>query len=279
MKVLIACEESQEVAKAFRQRGHEAYSCDIQESSGGHPEWHIRGNCIPIIGGGTTFQTEDGKEHEIDGLWDLIIAHPPCTYLTATGNRWFSEDRYGPRAKGRYLDRIDAIRFFMEFVVCGAKKIAIENPIGIMSGVYRKPDQIIQPFWFGDAAKKSTCLWLKNLPKLRATNIVDPGEKDKYGASINASASYARDKNGKILRWNDPLTAKIRSKTYHGIAEAMAEQWGTEKPEGQRCENCQHWISWDWSCHKSGEPTRPIDACGDWERMDPERDLMQTFSP
>jgi len=144
MKVLVACEESQEVCKAFREKGHEAYSCDIQPCSGDHPEWHVQESCLPIIGGGIVFQTADGQDHECYSHWDLIIAHPPCTYLTKTANRYFME-QYGIRAKQRYLDRIDAIRFFMAFVLCSAKRLAIENPVGIMSGVYRKPDQIIQP--------------------------------------------------------------------------------------------------------------------------------------
>ena len=227
----------------------------------------------PHYRGGCEFTTEDGAEHTIDGLWDLIIAHPPCTYLTVTGNRWFAEDRYGTHAQSRYLDRIDAIAFFMKFALCSAKRVAIENPVGIMSSVYRKPDQVIQPFWFGDKARKATCLWLKNLKPLTPTEIVQPDIKyytRKDGRQASFSADYGSG-------WKD--YGKRRSKTYTGVAKAMAEQWGAEKPEGQRCENCQHWISWDWSCHKSGEPTRPIDTCGDWELMDPERDLMQTFSP
>lgn len=263
MKVLIACEESQEVTKAFRQRGHEAFSCDLQECSGGHPEWHIRENCLPIIGGGVQFKTEDGKEHEIEGLWDLIIAHPPCTFLTVSGNRWFAE-RYGTQAKTRYHDRISAIELFMAFTFCSAKRIAIENPIGIMSSVYRKPDQIIQPWQFGHGETKATCLWLKNLPALVPTRIVEGRE-------------------GRIFRMPPSKErSKLRSKTYPGIAEAMAEQWGTESTGEQndhRCENCHHWISWDWHCHKDNRPVGPADSCGDWIQMDPERDLMQTFSP
>lgn len=159
-------------------------------------------------------------------MWDLIIAHPPCTYLTITGNKWYSEATYCSNARARYLDRMNAIDFFMQFVMCRAKRIAIENPVGIMSGVYRKPDQIIEPYQFGDSARKRTCLWLRNLPLLRPTNIVDPGEIQENGCSVGASANYARDENGKILAWNDPMTAIIRSKTFPGIAKAMAEQWG-----------------------------------------------------
>jgi len=233
MKVLVACEESQEVCKAFRENGHEAYSCDIQDCSGGHPEWHIKGNCLPLIRmGGVRFQTVDGTWHEAPDEWDLIIAHPPCTYLTVSGNAHFVEERYGSKALGRYMDRMDGMKFFMEFVYCNAKRVAIENPIGIMSNVYRKPDQIIEPWMFGHHASKKTCLWLRNLPLLQPTEIVDAGEYQEASTgsgrkyNIGSAASAARDENGKILSWNDPRTAKIRSKTYTGIAKAMAQQWG-----------------------------------------------------
>ena len=227
MRVLVACEESQEVCKAFRARGHEAYSCDIQECSGGHPEWHVKGNTIPLVRmGGVRFQTADGAWHQAPDEWDLIIAHPPCTYLTVSGNRHFSTERYGAKAYGRYMDRVDGILFFMEFVCCNAKSVAIENPIGIMSGVYRKPDQIIQPYEFGHPVRKATCLWLRNLPNLVPTNIVEPVESDEYGFSIGGAMRYAVDDDGKILPWGDPRTAKARSKTFTGIARAMAEQWG-----------------------------------------------------
>jgi hypothetical protein len=222
MKVLIACEESQEVCKAFRKRGHEAWSCDIQDCSGGHPEWHIKGNVIPIIHmGGVRFQTADGAWHEAPEEWDLVIAHPPCTYLTVSGNRHFSEEQYGAKALGRYMDRVDGIRFFMEFACCNSKRVAIENPIGIMSSVYRKPDQIIQPYQFGDPVRKGTCLWLRNLPPLKPTNVVEP-KLVQYTC-----------KSGKVATFSEHYVigfegdrAKHRSKTFHGIAEAMAEQWG-----------------------------------------------------
>jgi len=227
MKVLVACEESQRVCTAFRERGHDAYSCDILDPSGGHPEWHIKGNVLPLIRmGGVMFQTLDGKQHQTPEQWDIVIAHPPCTYLTVSGNRHFVAERYGAKAYGRYMDRLDGIKFFMEFVCCNAKSVAIENPIGIMSGVYRKPDQIIQPYEFGHPVRKATCLWLRNLPKLQATNIVEQGSYDEYGFSIDGPLRYATDEDGKILSWNDPRTAKERSKTFPGIAKAMAEQWG-----------------------------------------------------
>lgn len=228
MRVLVACEESQAVCIAFRERGHEAYSCDLQECSGGHPEWHIKGDCLPLLDGNCAFTTVRGVQVTISGKWDLIIAHPPCTYLTVTGNRWFNVDKYGDKAIQRLKDREEAVKFFMEFINADCPKIAVENPIGYISTHYRKPDQIIQPYQFGHSARKATCLWLKGLPKLRPTNIVDPGEIKPGGYSVGASANYARDENGKILAWNDPRTAKLRSKTFLGIAKAMAEQWGWE---------------------------------------------------
>ena len=221
MKILVACEESQEVCKAFREKGHEAYSCDIQECSGGHPEWHIQGDVLPLIDGNCSFTTMDGKQHYINGEWDLLIAHPPCTDLAVSGARWFAKKR----ADGRQQRSIE---FFMEFTKAKCKRIAIENPICIMSSVWRKPDQIIQPFQFGHHARKTTCLWLNGLPKLIPTDIVDPGTILPRGYSCGASANHAVDENGKILAWNDPRTAKARSKTYSGIAKAMAEQWGNE---------------------------------------------------
>ena len=224
MNVLIACEESQEVCKAFRAKGHEAYSCDIQEPSGGHPEWHILGDALEALEGGLIV-TMDGEQHDV-GKWDMLIAHPPCTYLTVSGNRWFNVERYGEKAVQRQKDREEAIKFFMAFANADCDKIAVENPVGVMSTRFRNPDCIIQPYEHGEHARKSTCLWLKNLPPLTPTNIVDPGKIKKGGYSVGASANYAVDEHGKILAWNDPGTAKARSKTFPGIARAMAEQWG-----------------------------------------------------
>ena len=226
MKILVACEESQRVCIELRKLGHEAYSCDIEPCSGGHPEWHIQADVLPLINGNCEFYTAEGGRHKVIGKWDMIIAFPPCTYLTVTGNRWFNIERYGDKAIKRGEDRKKAIKFFMQLVNADCERIAIENPIGIMSTEYRKPDQIIQPYMFGDKARKATCLWLKGLPKLQATEIVDCGEIREGGYSVGASADMARDENGKIISWNDPRTAKIRSKTFSGIAKAMAEQWG-----------------------------------------------------
>ena len=205
MKVLVACEESQEVCKAFRELGHEAYSCDIQECSGGHPEWHFEQDVIPLL----------------EEAWDLIIAHPPCTFLTVTGNRWFNVEMYGDRAIQRQKDREKAVEFFMQFVNAKCDKIAIENPIGYMSTAYKKPTQIIHPYMFGDPARKATCLWLKGLPKLTPTNIVEP-------IIIHYQNGKGTDNpwHMETMKLPPKERAKARSKTFPGIAKAMAEQWG-----------------------------------------------------
>lgn len=174
----------------------------------------------------TVFFTQDQRFHTIYGTWDLIIAHPPCTYLTVSGNRWFDVNKYGEKAIERARKREEAYQFFMEFVLASCPRVAIENPIGYMNTHYRKPDQIIQPYYFGDPVRKPTCLWLKGLPPLEYTDVVEPKVIKANGTSYSGPAYYVRDDEGKILPWNDPRTAKARSKTYPGIAEAMAEQWG-----------------------------------------------------
>lgn len=224
INVLVACEESQRVCMAFRERGFNAFSCDIQECSGGHPELHILGDAVKALDAGE-ITTMDGQMHHIP-KWDLLIAHPPCTYLTVSGNRWFNVEVYGEKAKQRIKSRDSAVKFFMAFAEAACDRIAIENPVGYMSTHYRKPDCIIQPYYFGDSARKTTCLWLKGLPNLMPTKLVDPGEISPGGYSIGASADCARDESGKIISWNDPRTARIRSKTFPGIAKAFAEQWG-----------------------------------------------------
>lgn len=219
MKVLVACEESQTVCKAFRELGHEAYSCDIQEPSGGHPEWHILGDALFLINGKCEFVTMDGKNHEICSEWDMLIAFPPCTDLASSGARHFAKKREdGSQERSK--------RFFMEFTEARCKKIVIENPVGIMSTCYRKPDQIIQPWQFGDNYQKTTCLWfVGDLPKLIPKVTKKPDFK--YLTWI--------DNNGKIKRqtqWyyntrcQGKLRGKIASKTPKGVAIAMAEQWG-----------------------------------------------------
>ena len=217
MKVLIACEESQRVCSAFREQGHEAYSCDIIEPSGKHLEWHILQDVIPLLDGNCIFNTMDGVEHFID-KWDLIIAHPPCTYLTVTGNRWFNVEKYGDKARERIKLREEAIEFFMTIANADCEHIMIENPVGVMSTRWRKPDQTIQPWWFGDPYEKRTCLWLKGLPPLVKTNEVKPEARQQLvsGKSMPTWYSNAPKKD----------RAKIRSQTFPGFAKAMAEQWG-----------------------------------------------------
>lgn len=156
--------------------------------------------------------------HDID-RWDLVIAHPPCTDLCVSGARWFPEKQMDFRQQ-------KAVAFFMQMFMANADRIAVENPIGIMSNCYREPDQIIQPYEYGHPVRKATCLWLINLPKLKPTNIVDPGSIDQHGFTDGGPLQAARDENGKVIAWNDPRTARIRSKTFEGIAKAMAEQWG-----------------------------------------------------
>ena len=190
MNVLVACEESQTVCKAFRERGFEAYSCDILEPSGGHPEWHILGDAIQALKGGTV-KTMDLQLHNI-GRWDLAICHPPCTDLAVSGARWFPE-------KQKDMRQQKSVAFFMQMFMANADRIAVENPVCIMSSCFRKPDQVIQPYEYGHNARKTTCLWLVNLPKLIPTNIVDPGEIIGKGFSTGANLDAARDENGKII--------------------------------------------------------------------------------
>ena len=219
MKILVACEESQAVTKEFRKLGHEAYSCDLEPCSGGHPEWHLRQDVMELLSGIRNPKTwerikslecsdEDITDEEVKRLvlnmyarWDMIIAFPPCTHLASSGARWFKEKQ----ADGRQQNAID---FFMAIANAPCEKIAIENPIGIMSTVWRKPDQIIHPWQFGHGETKATCLWLKNLPLLKPTNIVEGREQ-------------------RIWRMGpSPDRSKLRSKTFLGIARAIAEQFG-----------------------------------------------------
>ncbi|MBO5810871.1 MAG: hypothetical protein J6R32_08615 [Bacteroidales bacterium] len=228
--VLIACEESQRVCIAFRNRGFNAFSCDIIDCSGGHPEWHIKEDVTRILNPnkyGIQFFTEDKEYHELK-RWDLIIAHPPCTYLTVAANKLYNVEKYGEKAVERLQKREDAIGFFLNFVYADCLHIAIENPIGVISSRYRKPDQIIQPYEYGHNVRKSTCLWLYGLPKLNPTNIVPFEEIHSKGKSGGYSGNswVVRDENGKILPYGDKRVSIARSKTYEGIADAMAQQWG-----------------------------------------------------
>ena len=223
MRILVACEESQAVCKAFREKGHEAYSCDLVECSGGHPEWHIQGDVIPLLHTPCLFFTMDYQFHDVN-KWDMIIAFPPCTYLTVTGNRWFNVERYGQDAIKRWEEREKGAEFFMLFANATCDKVAIENPIGCMSRLYRKPDQIIQPWQFGHPTTKSTCLWLKGLPKLTPTNIVEIDRSDVY-EYVAANGKIKHDSRSRS-KCKVQDRAKHRSKTFPGIAQAMADQWG-----------------------------------------------------
>ena len=210
MKVLIACEESQTVCKAFRARGHEAYSCDIQEPSGGHPEWHVLGDALEAIKGGTV-TTMDGVSHEV-GKWDLLIAHPPCTYLSNAGARHLWKN--GQLNPERVKQGIMAKDFFMELYKANIPRIAVENPVASSIFCLPKYSQIIQPYQFGHPMKKRTCLWLKGLPALKPTDILPETECE----STKCAGNWY-NKGGKERQKN-------RSKTFPGIAAAMAEQWG-----------------------------------------------------
>ena len=210
MNVLVACEESQEVCKAFRARGHRAFSCDIQECSGGHPEWHIQGDCLPLLNGNCTFQTADTHTHTQTGKWDLIIAHPPCTKTSNAGAKHLYR---GHRLNIlRYYEGLCGKALFMAILAADCERIAVENPIP--SAVFQFPPytQAIQPYQFGHPVSKKTLLWLKGLPLLQPTDIVEPT------ANCHESGTWFM-KGGKERQKN-------RSKTFPGIAKAMAEQWG-----------------------------------------------------
>ena len=197
-RVLIACEESQAVTIAMRKIGVEAYSCDIEPCGGGHPEWHLQQDVTPLL----------------DQEWDMVIAFPPCTHLAVSGAKWFE----AKRADGRQQQGID---FFMLFANCQVPKVAIENPVGIMSTEWRKPDQAIQPYQFGEPFSKKTCLWLKGLPLLVPTKLVDRGEFVTYSSGKSMPKWYA-DAYG--LKPKE--RAKMRSRTFQGIADAIADQYG-----------------------------------------------------
>ena len=217
MKILVACEESQVVCKAFRNLGHEAFSCDLLPCSGGHPEWHFQCDIFEVINKG----------------WDLMVAHPPCTFLTGSGVQWlsnpedkalpFEERRPHPKYPNRRQDMLDSVEFVKALYNADIKHIAIENPVGLLSSRWKKPDQIVQPYMFGDEATKTTCLWLKNLPLLLPTDIVGKGERTVFASGKSHPKWYADAlKNAKTKEERQTL----RSKTFEGMAQAFAEQWG-----------------------------------------------------
>lgn len=210
MKILIACEESQTITNLYREKGYEAYSCDILDCSGGNPQWHIKG---------------DALTYAYSGEFDMMIAHPPCTYLAVSGARWmYNKD--GSVNQERLSNQNKALDFVKKLMDAPIDKIAVENPISVISSKIRKPDQIVHPYWFGDKASKSTCLWLKNLPLLTATNMVSKGEffewVDKKGKK-KRQAQWYMDALKKSKTPEERRT--LRSKTFEGMAKAITEQW------------------------------------------------------
>lgn len=207
MRVLVACEESQAVTKRLRGGGVEAYSCDLLPCSGGHPEWHIQADALEVS----------------KMRWDMVIAFPPCTHLAVSGAAWFPE-------KVRSGKQQMAIGFFLAFTALDhVPMVAIENPVGIMSNVYRKPDQIIQPWQFGDPHEKKTCLWLKGLPKLEPTKVVEPMPRIELANGKTDNAWHLE-----TLGLSQHERSKARSKTFPGIAAAMADQWAINRKQEQR---------------------------------------------
>lgn len=228
MKILVACEESQRVCSAFRERGHEAYSCDLIGCSGGHPEWHIQDDVLPLLNGNCTFITCDKIEHILNQKWDMIIAFPPCTHLATSGARHFEKKREDGRQR-------EGIEFFCQFLEANCDKIIIENPVGIISGKYinqyfpdlckkyklpRKPTQIIEPWQFGDNFTKKTCLW-----EFGVAPLVPKIKEKPLNCPSYANITLLNEK-GETISWNSDASKKLRSKTFYGIAQAMAEQWG-----------------------------------------------------
>jgi hypothetical protein len=218
-RILIACEESQATTKAFRKLGHEAFSCDLLPCSGGHPEWHFQEDIFEVI--------------KREPKFNLMVAHPPCTFLTGSGVQWlsnpedkalpFEERRPHPKYPNRRQDMMDSVEFVNALYNADIKHIAIENPVGLLSSRWRKPDQIVQPYMFGDEATKTTCLWLKNLPLLLPTDIVGKGERTVFASGKSHPKWYADAlKNAKTKEERQTL----RSKTFEGMAQAFAEQWG-----------------------------------------------------
>ena len=212
MRILVACEESQAITKELRALGHEAYSCDLLPCSGGHPEWHYQQDIFEVI----------------DKDWDMMIAHPPCTFLAVSGARWmYNKD--GSVNEERLENQKDALCFVQKLMDAPIERIAIENPISVISSQIRKPDQIVQPYHFGDKASKSTCLWLKNLPKLEHTDVVEKGEfkewTDKKSGKVKRQAKWYFDALSKAKTPAERRT--LRSKTFKGMATAMANQWTT----------------------------------------------------
>ena len=235
LNILIACEESQAVCKAFRKLGHNAYSCDLLACSGEHPEWHFNHDVTEVLNK-TNLILQNGKKASVKGTWDLMIGHPPCTYLAVSGAQWYyhpddknlpvEKRRPHPKYPNRAKDREDSVNFFMLLANARIKRIAIENPVGIMSNRWRKPDQKIQPYEFGDPYSKGTCLWLKNLWTLHPSKETeDHGEKIFFKSGKSQPKWYSEA----LSKARTPEERRtLRSKTFPGIARAMAEQWSIQ---------------------------------------------------
>jgi hypothetical protein len=243
MNIIVACEESQAITKELRKLGHNAYSCDLLSTSGGHKEWHYKGDIFDIINKKkVTFITEDNTKVKIQ-KWDMMIAHPPCTFLAVSGARWFyhpddshlptGERRPHPKFPNRRKDQKDAIDFVIKLWSAKIDKIAIENPIGVLSSSsLGKPTQIIQPWWFGDNATKTTCYWTKGLPNLKKNNQVE--KKELLGEKIEKGEVITLSSGKKMQKWYAEALAKsktaderrtLRSKTFPNMAKAIAKQW------------------------------------------------------
>jgi hypothetical protein len=231
MNVLVACEESQAVTKELLLLGHNAFSCDLLPCSGERPDRHFNMDVFEVIeqNGGIL---QNGNRFHLDERWDLMIAHPPCTFLAVSGARWyyhpednmlpFEQRRPHPRFPDRANDREEAVEFFIRLLEAPIEKIAVENPVGIISTRYRKPDQTVHPYQFGDEASKATCLWLKNLPLLEPTNIVGKGERVYLSSGKSLPKWYS---DALTLSKSSAERRTMRSKTFEGLARAMAEQW------------------------------------------------------
>lgn len=236
MRILVACEESQAITKELRKLGHDAFSCDLLPCSGGHPEWHFQQDVFRVIKNPRKQKLQIGQyinlKEEWDGKWEMMIAHPPCTFLAVSGARWyyhpedntlpFNKRRPHPRFPNRAKDRDEAVEFFKKLCEAPIEKIAVENPVGIISTLYKKPNQTVHPWMFGDEASKATCLWLKNLPSLVPTNIVGKGER----VVLSSGKSLPKWYSDALTQSKSAAERRtMRSKTFEGMAKAMAKQW------------------------------------------------------
>lgn len=222
MNILLACEESQAVCKAYREKGHNAFSCDLVPCTGGHPEWHIKGDVLPLLNGGCSFFTMDGKLHWMCDRWDMIIAFPPCTFMSKAGARWMYPTA-GNISQERLAKAMEAKAFFMAIMNADCDRIAIENPRPLKVVELPKPTQVIQPYQFGHPYSKATCLWLKGLPPLEPTEVLTEYKPYCPSNTGGVTRGQSYNKGGAIRATDDGVN---RAKTFDGIGKAMSEQWG-----------------------------------------------------